>query len=54
MTSVRDTDGDLYQVPCKVGDGEPIVAKGERVKLVSYNARDGMFQVIPWERKILQ
>jgi hypothetical protein len=54
MTSVRDMLGELYQVPCKVGDGQPTVAKGERVKLVSYNARDGMFQVIPWERTILQ
>lgn len=48
MTSIRDTQGDLYQVPCRVGTGEPAVPRGQRVKLVAYNAKHGIFQVIPW------
>ena len=43
MASVRDDTGDLYQVPCRT-DGQP-VPKGSTVKLVSYNAKQGIFYV---------
>lgn len=43
MASVRDESGDLYQVPCRADD-QPI-PKGSTVKLVSYNAKQGIFYV---------
>lgn len=47
IASVRDDTGDLYQVPCRADD-RPI-PKGSTVKLVSYNAKQGIFHVIPTE-----
>ena len=45
MVSVRDQTGDLYQVPCRAIEvGDPI-AKGAKVKLVSYNAKESLFYV---------
>jgi membrane protein implicated in regulation of membrane protease activity len=43
MASVRDETGDLYQVPCRADD--PPIPKGSTVKLVSYNAKQGIFYV---------
>jgi ABC-type nickel/cobalt efflux system permease component RcnA len=43
MASIRDDTGDLYQVPCRA-DG-PAIPKGSTVKLVSYNAKQGIFYV---------
>ena len=43
MASVRDETGDLYQMPCRADD-HPI-PKGSTVKLVSYNAKQGIFHV---------
>jgi hypothetical protein len=45
MASVRDDLGDLYQVPCRVGEEQEPVAKGSAVKLVAYNAKLGLFYV---------
>jgi membrane protein implicated in regulation of membrane protease activity len=45
MVSVREETGDLYQVACRaVGDA---IGKGSKVKLVSYNAKEGLFYVAP-------
>jgi len=49
LSSIRDAQGELYQVPCRVDAGQPALAKGERVKLVAYNAKEGIFRVIRWE-----
>ena len=49
LVTVRDDRGELYQVPCRLqGDGEPI-AKGARVRLVSYSAKTKSFYVTPAE-----
>lgn len=45
MASVRDDTGDLYQIPCRADDNQPI-PKGSKVKLVSYNAKQGIFYVM--------
>jgi hypothetical protein len=45
MAGVRDPQGDLHQVTCRVGEGVPPIDKGSRVKLVAYSARDRMFFV---------
>jgi membrane protein implicated in regulation of membrane protease activity len=45
MVSVRDSGGDLYQVPCRTAaDADPI-PKGASVQLVSYNAKNSLFYV---------
>ena len=49
LAAVRDERGELYQVPCRVaGEGGPI-AKGARVRLVSYSAKNKSFCVTPAE-----
>jgi|SRR5579884_1935856 len=45
MASVRDDLGDLYQVPCRVDQEQEPIAKGSAVKLVAYNAKQGLFYV---------
>jgi hypothetical protein len=45
MVSVRDERGDLHQVSCRVAAGVPTVAKGAKVKLVAYGAKDRTFFV---------
>jgi hypothetical protein len=45
MAGVRDAQGDLHQVACRVGDGVPPIDKGSRVKLVAYSAGRRMFFV---------
>jgi hypothetical protein len=45
MAGVRDAQGDLHQVACRVGEGVPPIGKGSRVKLVAYSAHDRMFFV---------
>jgi membrane protein implicated in regulation of membrane protease activity len=45
MVSVREASGDLYQVACRSA-GDPI-AKGSKVKLVSYSAKESLFYVTP-------
>jgi len=47
MVSVRDGTGDLYQVPCRIDANCKPVAKGAKVQLVSYNAKQGLFYVAP-------
>jgi hypothetical protein len=46
MASVRDDQGELFQVPCRVGLEEPPIAKGRHVKLVGYNGKQGIFRVV--------
>jgi len=46
MVTVRDTDGDLFQVPCRVREGEDTISKGHRVRLVAYNGKQQIFYVI--------
>jgi membrane protein implicated in regulation of membrane protease activity len=43
VVAVRDTNGNLFHVACRVGVGEPPLAKGSRVCLVSYRATDNVF-----------
>ena len=47
LVSVRDDRGELYQVPCRVQPEAGPVAKGERVRLVSYNSKTKSFYVSP-------
>jgi hypothetical protein len=49
MIAVRDEGGNLYQLPCRVSADQAPIAKGEKVKLVAYSAKQGVFTVIPWE-----
>ena len=48
LVSVRDSQGDLFQVPCRVADGETTIAKGTRVVLFEYDAEKGVFHVAPY------
>jgi len=48
MAAVRDTTGDLYQVPCRVSAGQAAIPKGSPVKLVAYSGKQGIFTVTPW------
>ncbi|HEY8747461.1 MAG TPA: hypothetical protein VIM11_05790, partial [Tepidisphaeraceae bacterium] len=43
MVSVRDATGDLYQVACRAQAGSQVIAKGSKVQLVSYNAKESLF-----------
>lgn len=45
MVAVRDDTGDLYQVACRAEAGQEPIAKGAQVKLVAYNAKEGLFYV---------
>jgi hypothetical protein len=45
--SVRDDRGDLFQLPCRVYQDGPPIAKESRVKLVAYNGRQQMYYVLP-------
>jgi len=45
MALVRDDHGDLHQVNCRIAPELPPVAKGARVKLVAYGAKDKTFFV---------
>jgi len=45
MAMVRDDRGDLHQVSCRVASEVPPVAKGAKVKLVAYGAKDQTFFV---------
>jgi Protein of unknown function (DUF1449) len=47
MACGRDERGELFQVPCRVKQGESAIAKGSAVQLVAYNGKDLMFYVIP-------
>ena len=47
MLSVRDDRGELHQVPCRLAAGHPPVPKHGRAVLVSYNAKDNLYGVIP-------
>jgi membrane protein implicated in regulation of membrane protease activity len=45
MVSVRDDQGDLYQMPCRAASAEDVVSKGSKVQLIAYNAKQGIFFV---------
>lgn len=47
MAAVRDEQGDLHQVSCRVGPGVTPIEKGRRAKLVAYDAGEQMFFVAP-------
>ena len=47
LAAVRDVEGNLFQVPCRVGPDAEDIAKGTTVRLVGYNARQQIFQVVP-------
>lgn len=49
MASVRDKTAGMMQVPCRVGSDRETIAKGSSVLLVSYDASDRMYTVIPYE-----
>lgn len=49
MVSVRDKTAGTMQVPCRLGADHESVAKGEAVLVVGYDAKDGMYTVIPYE-----
>ncbi len=50
LVSVRDSQGDLFQVACRVAEGEAAIAKGMRVVLFEYDAEKGVFHVAPYVR----
>jgi membrane protein implicated in regulation of membrane protease activity len=45
LAVVRDDQGDLFQVPCRVYRDHPPIAKGEKIRLVAYNGKQGLFYV---------
>jgi membrane protein implicated in regulation of membrane protease activity len=45
MAVVRDANGDLKNVPCRVGDGVPPIEKGAAVRLVAFDAPERLFYV---------
>lgn len=47
MVSVRDDQGDLYQMPCRLEAGCEAIPKGATVQLIAYNAKQGFFFVKP-------
>jgi hypothetical protein len=51
MAIVRDDHGDLHQVSCRVASEIAPVAKGAKVKLVAYGAKDRTFFVRQVENK---
>jgi membrane protein implicated in regulation of membrane protease activity len=50
LVTVRDAHGDLFQVPCRVAEGEAAIAKGTRVVLFEYDAAKSVFYVAPYSR----
>ena len=47
LAALRDSDGDLHQIPCRRhGDG-PAIDKGAKVKLVAYNGKQKLYYVVP-------
>jgi hypothetical protein len=47
MLSVHDDRGELYQVPCRLEPGHPTIAKHDKAVLVSFNARERLYHVVP-------
>jgi hypothetical protein len=47
LASVRDDEGNLFQVPCRVEQGRDTIGKGESVLLVGYSANKQIYHVIP-------
>jgi hypothetical protein len=47
LASVRDDEGNLFQVPCRVEAGRDTIGKGESVLLVGYSAKQQIYHVIP-------
>jgi len=45
MAFVRDSRGEVFQLPCRVASRDEPIAKGARVRLVGYNARLGVYRV---------
>lgn len=52
MAAIRDTTGDLYQVPCHVSTGQSAIPKGTHVKLIAYSGKQGIFTVVPWPQNV--
>ncbi|MGN6369098.1 MAG: hypothetical protein ACTHN5_12625 [Phycisphaerae bacterium] len=48
LVSVREPDGDLFQVECRTAAGEPGIAKGTKVVLFKYDAEKAVFYVAPF------
>jgi len=44
--TVRDDHADRFDLPCRISKGSPPIAKGERVRLVGYNAKQQLFYVV--------
>jgi hypothetical protein len=49
MACGRDDRGELFQVPCRIEDGQPPLTKGSAVQLVAYTAREQVFTVVAAE-----
>jgi hypothetical protein len=49
MACGRDDRGELFQVPCRIEEGQTPIAKGSSVQLVAYTANDQVFTVVPAE-----
>jgi hypothetical protein len=47
MARVRDPRGNLFQIPCRVANGHPPIAKDAQVYLAGYSEKDNMFYVKP-------
>lgn len=47
MVTGRDDRGTLFQVACRIEQGQQPIAKGTAVQLVGYTAKDRMFFVAP-------
>lgn len=47
MAQVRGRTGELFQVPCRVGDQVPPIPKGTPLRLVAYSAAERTFYAIP-------
>ena len=53
LAAVRDGEGNLFQVPCRVEPGREPIGKGHGLLLVGYSARQQIFHVIPDESAAL-
>jgi hypothetical protein len=49
MASVRDKGSGMFHVRCRMSADHEPVAKGSAVLLVGYDAKDGLYTVIPYE-----
>jgi hypothetical protein len=49
LALVDDDRGLRHQVPCRTEEDAPVIAKGERVLLINYDANVGLYRVIPYE-----